>query len=180
MSNDKSGQDQPFTILDSFFFDRKFPEKDVFKGYQLVRYADGDFGIIYKSVGVKIEEKDRGAYTLESAHEKGPEADIRRTFEYLKTKNLGVALEKPEKVRSFKLRENEQIVARVVTITKDINTGLAELRLMVGDKKLIMKIKSAHAQNLDKGHHISINGTKEGIKINVLREHARTISRTIP
>lgn len=179
MIKDNNGQNQPFTVLDSFFFDRKFPEKDVFKGYQLVRYADGDFGIIYKSVGVKIEEKERGAYTLESAHEKGPEADIRKTFEYLKTKNLGVAMEKTENVRSFKLKENEQIVARVITITKDINTGIAELRLMVGDKKLIMKIRNAHAQNLEKGHHISINGTKEGIKINVLREHARVLNRTI-
>lgn len=179
MIKDNIGQNQPFTVLDSFFFDKQFPEKDVFKGYQLVRYADGDFGIIYKSVGVKIEEKERGAYTLESAHEKGPEADIRKTFNYLKTKNLGIAVEKPEKVRSFSLQENEQIVARVMTITKDINTGLAELRLMAGDKKLIMKIKSVHAKNLEQGHQISINGTKEGIKINVMKEHARTLSRTM-
>ena len=179
MNKDNNGQNQPFTVLDSFFFDRQYPEKDVFKGYKLVRYADGDFGIIYKSVGVKIDEKERGAYTLESPHEKGPEADIRKTFNYLKTKNLGISVEKPEKFRSFSLQENEQIVARVMTITKDINTGLAELRLMAGDKKLIMKMKSAHTKNLEQGHQISINGTKEGIKINVLREQARVISRTI-
>jgi hypothetical protein len=168
-----------FTVIDSFFSDKKFPDKDVFKGYQLVKYSDGEYGIIYKSVGVKVNENERVAYTLESAHEKGIETEIRKTFESLKLKNLEASLEKPEKVRSFQLKENEQIVAQVVTITRDMNTGVAELRLMADQKKLILKIKNEHSRNLEEGHRISLNGTKEGIKINVLRERALTIGRSL-
>jgi len=179
MIKENNNSKQGYSVIDSFFFDRKHPDKDVFKGYQLVKYNSGEFGIIFRSVGVNNEAKDRGAYSLNSVHERGIEQDVRRTFESLKTKHLGLKPPDQEKTKSFQLKENQQIVAHVSSISRDANTGLTNIKLKTEDRTLVMKIKNEHARNIQQGSRIAINGTNGGIKINVLRTRERALKRAI-
>lgn len=179
MVNENNGYNQPYYILDSYFENFQYRDQALFIGHQLVEYLDGDYGIVSKKIGVRTGENKNAAYSLECVHEKGSKKEIKELYNIFKRGNFNVELQELERFKRFELKENEKIIAKVIAIEKDVKTGIAELKLMAGDKKLTMKIKNKHVESFKEGKEISINGTKDGIRISVLKEQVKKIGKSL-
>jgi hypothetical protein len=179
MVKENNGYNQPYFILDSYFENFQYRDQALFIGHQLVEYLDGDYGIVSKKIGVKTGENKNAAYSLECVHEKGKKKEIKELYHIFKRGNFNVEWQDLERFRHFELKENEKIIAKVINIEKNIKYGIAELKLIAGDKKLTMKLKNKHVESLKEGQEISINGTKDGIRIILMKEQIRKIGKSL-
>lgn len=168
-----------YSVIDSFYTERPLKNKVKIEGYQFVRFGNGEFGVVTSSVYIRPEGEGQNASRYVDIFEKGKETNIKDTFEYLKRRHLHQTVEKKDLMKAIELKDGQQITASIEDIKVNKDNGTAEVKLDSDKKKLVLQVKQEYAQHLKAGQQIAIVRKQEGIKINVLRQHTLSLTRSI-